>query len=98
MQITWEIFCLKIRFRYFWKAETYSYLAGQKFRRIEFRIDTGTTDYKTRNQLQIFSTIKCIEVSEVTSAIHTSHPFITPWIWSVSVYLRFVIQTTLADL
>ena len=38
-------------------------------------------EYKTRNQMQIFSTIKkCIEISEVTLTIHIAHPSITPWI------------------
>ena len=38
----------------------------------------GATEFKERNQVQIFSTIKLIEISEVTLIIHIAHPFITP--------------------
>ena len=34
-------------------------------------------EYTTRNQVQIFFVIKCIEASQVTLATHLAHPFIT---------------------
>ena len=37
----------------------------------------GAIEDMTRNQIQIFCVIKCIEASQVTSATHFTHPFIT---------------------
>ena len=37
----------------------------------------GATKCKTRNQVQIFSVIKCTEAFEVTLTIRLAHPFIT---------------------
>ena len=60
------------------KHSEYSYLAGQSFLKLHSLSNTQGTEYKTRNQVQIFSAIKCIEISEVTLTIHIDHPFITP--------------------
>ena len=57
----------------------------KSFLKLHFLINTWGTEYKTRNQVQIFSTMKCIEISEVTLTIHIDHPFITPWIWFIYV-------------
>ena len=53
------------------------------------------SEYKTRNQVQIFSTIKCIEVSEVTLTIHVVHPLHPGFDLST---VGFLSQSALAEL
>ena len=52
----------------------------KSFLKLNSFINTGATEYKARNQVQIFSTIKCIKISEITLTIQIDHRFITPWI------------------
>ena len=44
---------------------------------MSFYVNTGTVEYTTRNQVQIFCVVKCIEPSQVTLTTHLDHPFIT---------------------
>ena len=49
--------------------------------KLNSRINTGgggATEYMTQNKFHVFSTIKCIEVSEVALTIYIAHLFITP--------------------
>ena len=52
-------------------------------------VDVIATEDKKRNQGQIFSTIKCMDVSEVTLTIHITMDLI---------YLRFQSRKTLTEL
>ena len=49
----------------------------------------------TRNEVQYFSVIKCVEASEVTLTTHLTHPFIVAWI---QLYLRSLSEKTLSNL
>ena len=81
MQITREIFSLKIQLRYFEKLKHVVTKPDKFFFKNWILVSIpGATECKTRTQVQIFSTIKCIRVSEVILTIHIAHPFITPWI------------------
>ena len=74
MQITRQTFSLQIQFRYFSQTKisqnpvTVSVLIRE------------STEYKTRNQVQIVFMIKCIEVSKITLTIHIAHLFTAAWI------------------
>ena len=59
------------------------------------KLRRGATKYLTRDQVQIFSVMKCTEAYEATLTTHRAHPFIIAW---MSFYLCSLNQKIVAEL